>query len=390
VRLSPASLPAVVLRDGRALADPTNEEIADALGDFAPTELRCDLAVVGAGPAGLGAAVYGGSEGLSTIVVEPHVIGGQAGASSLIRNFFGFPRGISGLELTQRAFQQAWVFGAKFVLARGVQALLARGDVRVLRLSDGREITARAVIVATGAQYRRLDARDLDRFLLRGVYHTTPSDARLVTGQDVFVVGGGNSAGQAAVHLAKYARRVTLLVRRGSIEETMSDYLVQHVRSTPKLEVRVDTEVVGGDGDRRLQRIRLRDLARGIEEEVPAGMLFVLIGALPRTDWLAGTLARDTGGYLVTGADLPPGAWREARRPHPLETSMPGVFAAGDVRSGSVKRVAAAVGEGAAAVQGVHAYLAGAKDEPPVRSDVGADGVELRVLADASQVARGL
>jgi thioredoxin reductase (NADPH) len=339
--------------------------------------------VVGAGPAGLGVAVYGGSEGLATIVVEPHVIGGQAGASSLIRNFFGFPRGVSGLELTQRAFQQAWVFGAKFVLARGVQALLVRGDARVLRLSDGRELVARSVVVATGAQYRRLQAQGLERFVLRGVYHTAPGDARLFAGQDVYIVGGGNSAGQAAVHLAKYARSVTLLVRRGSLEEGMSDYLVQHVRSTPRLRVRLGTEVVGGDGDRRLERLRLRDVATGVEEEVPAGFLLVLIGALPHTDWLAGAVARDAGGYLLTGADLPAGAWQEARRPHPLETSVPGVFAAGDVRSGSVKRVAAAVGDGAAAVQGVHAFLAGALAEPWQPGDGAARPERAGVAAEA-------
>jgi len=349
-------LPIVILLDGSALLDPTNANIADAIGG-GPRELSCDLAVVGAGPAGLAAAVYAGSEGLRTMVVERYVIGGQAGASSLIRNYLGFPRGIGGAELAQRAYQQAWLFGARYVFAREVVRLRADGRARILTLSDGREITARAVVIATGARYRRLEGPGVARFEGRSVFYTTFGETRVVRDLDVAVVGGGNSAGQAVVHLSRFARSVTLVVRGRSLEAGMSDYLVQQIRHAPNVEVRLRSEVVDAEGGHRLERISVRDGVTGAVETVPARMLFVLIGALPHTDWLAGAVQRDPRGYVATGVDVDLGGWPIARPPLRHETSMPGVFAAGDVRLGSLQRVAAAVGEGSIVVQHVHQYL---------------------------------
>ncbi len=354
--LSADHLPVVVLADGTALVAPTNADLGDVLSDRAEGPLGCDLAVIGGGPGGLAAAVYGASEGLRTLVVEREAIGGQAGASSLIRNYLGFPRGISGAELAQRAYQQGWLFGAKYVLARDVTNLRASGDERVLTLSDGRELTASAVIIATGARYRRLGIPRLEALVGTGVYYTT-FDPRLTRAQDVFVTGGGNSAGQAAVHLARHARKVTLIVRAESLSKHMSDYLVQQIGQAANVDVRLGCEIVDGSGTTRLESLTIRDLRSGAREVVPASMLFVLIGVQPHTQWLAGTLERDTGGYILTGRDLPDGAWPSARRPKRYETSMPGVFAAGDVRHGSAKRVASAVGEGSVAVQYVHEYL---------------------------------
>jgi thioredoxin reductase (NADPH) len=248
-----AALPAIFLYDGAVLANPTDAQIMDAVGE-SPNELSCDVAVVGAGPAGLTSAVYAGSEGLRTLVVERHVIGGQAGASALIRNYLGFPRGISGAELTQRAYQQAWLFGAKFVFAREVTGFRSRGANKILMLSDGREIVAKAIVVATGAKYRRLDVPSLERFVGRSIFYTTLAESQLVQDLDVVVAGGGNSAGQAAVHLARYAGRVTLVVRATSLEKGMSDYLIQQIHSTPGIDVRLDSEIVGGEGSDRLER----------------------------------------------------------------------------------------------------------------------------------------
>jgi thioredoxin reductase (NADPH) len=356
LKLSPDRLPVLVLLDGAALVDPSNAEIMDALGSEGPSDLSCDLAIVGAGPAGLAAAVYGASEGLRTIVIEREVIGGQAGASSLIRNYFGFPRGISGAELTQRAYHQAWLFGAKYVFARAVVGLAARGRDRIVSLSDGREVAARAAIVATGASYRRLGVPRVDRFLGAGVFYTTYLGPMLQE-RDAVVVGGGNSAGQAVVHLARAARRVILVVRAESLEKNMSDYLVQQIRRAPNVEVRLRSTIVDADGEHRLEAVTIRDEASGKTEAVPVRLLVVLIGVIPRTDWLDRALARDARGFVLTGPDVPEDRWRLARSPMRLETSIPGVFAAGDVRGGSVKRVASAVGEGAVAVQQVHEYL---------------------------------
>ncbi len=359
--LDASRLPVVILLDGHAIVNPSNAEIFEALGASSVEERRCDVAIVGAGPAGLAAAVYTASEGLSTLVVEREAVGGQASASSLIRNYLGFPKGISGTELTQRAYQQAWLFGAKYVFAHQVQGLRARGIDRILSLSDGTEITAHAIVVASGASYRHLDAPGIERYVGAGVYYTTSGGyTEWLKNKEVFVVGGGNSAGQAVLHVSKHARHVTLLVRGDSLKKDMSDYLVQEIQHRPNVEVRLGTEVVDGEGEAALKRIVLWDHARSNRETVPADLVFALIGAQPHTDWLAGTVQRERNGFILTGRDIERTlALRTlGREPTRFETSMPGVFAVGDVRSGSVKRLASAVGEGAAAVQEVHECLA--------------------------------
>src|SRR5918911_2645352 len=327
--LDGSRLPALILPDRHVLAAPSNADIADALGASNLEERTADVAIVGAGPAGLAAAVYAASEGLSTIVVEREAIGGQAGTSSLIRNYLGFPAGISGGELTQRAYQQAWLFGAKFVFARGVSHLRPSGLNRILTLSDGTEVTARAAVIASGAAYRRLDIPQLERFRGMGVFYTAlsfdaPGDARLMKDKTVLVVGAGNSAGQAVVHLSKNARKVMLLVRGNSLERSMSDYLVRDISQRPNVEIRLQTEVVDGDGDSALQRVVLLNHARGTQETVPADALFVLIGAQPHTEWLGDTLQRDRKGFIITGSDLDRAdvGWSLEREPLPLETSM--------------------------------------------------------------------
>ena len=357
--LDGSRLPLVILLDGLVLVDPSNAEVLDSLGASNLEERTCDLAVVGAGPAGLATAVYGASEGLSTIVIEREAIGGQAGTSSLIRNYLGFPRGISGGELAQRAYEQAWLFGTKYVLAREVSRLRARGIDRILNLSDGTEITARAVVIASGAAYRRLEVPGVERFVGAGAFYTAPGSASVFKDKVISVAGGGNSAGQAVLHVAKTARWVTLIVRGPSLEEGMSDYLVQAILRQRNVEVRLETEVVDGAGDGALDQIVLEDHKRKTKETVRTDALFLLIGVQPRTEWLAGTLQRDPNGFIVTGADLDraSGGGNRGREPLPLETSMRGVFAVGDVRLGSTKRIASAVGEGAMAVQYVHAYL---------------------------------
>jgi thioredoxin reductase (NADPH) len=350
--LTTSALPVLLMPDGRALTAPTNLDISDALGETTLEERSCDVLVVGAGPGGLAAAVYASSEGLRTVVVEREAVGGQASASALIRNYLGFPRGISGADLIQRAYQQAWLFGAKYVFAREVMSLRARGKERVVGLAGGLEISARAVIIATGASYRRLDAPGVERLVGTGVFYTAlGQDTRLMRGREVFVTGGGNSAGQAAVHIAKNARKVTLVVRASELEKQMSDYLVQQIRRLSNVEVLLGTEVAGAGGELLLESITLRDRT-GATRTVPASMLFVLIGALPHTEWLTGVVERDPRGFILTGEDV-----RGGRRGR-FETSVPGVFAIGDARSGSPKRVTAAVGEGAAAVHYVHEYLA--------------------------------
>jgi thioredoxin reductase (NADPH) len=366
--LDGSRLPVVILLDGRALVAPSNQDISDALGASNLDERTCDLAIIGAGPAGLAAAVYGASEGLRTVVIEGDVVGGQAGTSSLIRNYLGFPRGISGAELAQRAYQQAWLFGAKYVLARPAVNLRADGPDRIVRLSDGVEIRARAVIIATGATYRRLTGGRLPEFAGTGLFYTTPWDSRMFRGMEAVVVGGGNSAGQAVVYLARHAGRVLLVARADALEKGMSDYLVQEIRRLSNVEVRLHTDVVDAEGDGKLERIVLHDTVRGTTETVPAGIVFALIGAQPRTDWLAGAVERNESGYIVTGRDFDRAMAASTldRPPTRFETSMPGVFAIGDVRLGSVKRVASAVGDGSVAVHYVHEYL-----EAPVVVDAG-------------------
>jgi thioredoxin reductase (NADPH) len=366
----------LVLVGDKVLVDPSNSEIAEALGMATRPELpRYDVTIVGAGPAGLAAAVYAASEGLQTVVIEPEAVGGQAGTSAMIRNYLGFPRGVSGQDLAARAADQALQFGAQFVYTQSVTRLRAEGQDRIVTLSDGSEITSRTVVLATGVAYRRLAIPALEQLVGRGVFYGAVSEARAMGGEHVFIVGAGNSAGQAALHLAEYAARVTILVRGASLVESMSAYLIDELALMPNIEIRVSTTVADGWGQHRLEGLVLKDLATGQVETVEAAALFVLIGAEPRTEWLDGTLERDDRGYIFTCRDLASGyeplseRWpRQDRPPFQLETSLPGVFAVGDVRHNSVKRVASAVGGGAMAIFSVHAYLAEeVAEEQPVR-----------------------
>jgi thioredoxin reductase (NADPH) len=352
-------LPFMVLPDGRVLTDPSDAEIAEAAG--APPGLAAqtfDLVIVGAGPAGLSAAVYGASEGLRVLGVDAAGIGGQARSSSLIRNYLGFGRGVSGSRLAEEAFQQASSFGASFLFMHRVVGLDRSGDSFETTLSDGRRVVASAVILATGASYRRLGIESLEELNGAGVFYGGPtSEAPGLTGKEVYVLGGGNAAGQAALHLARYAGRVTVVARAPSLDLGMSHYLVQAVEAAPNVDVRTGTTVVGGGGEGHLQQLVLHD-GTGVDDSVAADALFVLIGARPQTDWLPPEIARDEYGFLLTGDDVPAESWPLDRRPLSLETSMPGVLASGDVRHASVKRVAAAVGEGSVAVQLVHRLVA--------------------------------
>jgi thioredoxin reductase (NADPH) len=351
--------PVVALYSGAVLVDPTNAEVGQALGvDVRPPERTYDLLIVGAGPAGLAAAVYGTSEGLRTAVLEREAFGGQAGTSSLIRNYPGFPWGVSGVELAWRAYQQAWTFGTQFVYGNPATSLAAAGGSYVLGLQDGGEVTGRAVVIAGGASYRRLDVPELEGLVGAGVFYGAATvQAQAMSGGHAVVVGGGNSAGQAALHLSRYARQVSVLVRSRSLAESMSDYLIQQIDAASTVDVRYGVEVVGGGGDGRLEFLRVRDRLSGDVESMPAAGLFVLIGAEPFTEWLPDRLGRDRWGYLLTGPDAR-WSWPLERAPLPLETTMPGVFAVGDVRHGSVKRVASAVGEGSMCIHQVHQYLA--------------------------------
>ena len=359
-----AGLPVIVGLDGRVLVDPTNEQVAEACG--LPTRLAqsdFDLVIVGAGPAGLASAVYAGSEGLQTLVVERETIGGQAGSSSLIRNYLGFARGVSGAELTMRAYQQAWVFGVHFLMMREVTSLRPGAGVLGVALSGGEEVTARAVVVATGVTYRRLGIAALEELTGAGVFYgASVWEAQALAGEQVYVVGGGNSAGQTALHLSRHAQRVTLLVRGESLAPGMSRYLIDEIEAATNIDVLVATEVVGGGGAGRLERLVLVDRQTGRSWQVAAAALFVLVGAQPHTSWLPADMARDRRGFLLTGADLRDGAaggpWPLPRPPLALESSLPGVFAIGDVRHGSIKRVASAVGDGAVVVGQVHEHLA--------------------------------
>ena len=352
-------LPALIRHDGSVLHDPTPAEVANSHGiRTRPSPGLHDLAILGAGPAGLAAAVYGASEGLKTLVLEPLAIGGQAGTSSMIRNYLGFPKGIGGGELAHRAWEQAVLFGAEFAFTRPAVGLATRGRERNIALSDGHEVSARAVIIASGVDYRRMGVPSLEHLVGAGVFYGAAGvEAPAMAGEEVYVVGGANSAGQAALHLARYASRVTLLVRGESLAAGMSDYLIKQIDATPNLEVRLRTRVVEGRGQVHLEAVVLEDVATGRREEVATAAIFVMIGAEPRTEWLRDTVRRDDRGFILTGRDVPLDGWTSVRPPLPFETNMPGVFAAGDVRYGSVKRVAGAVGEGSVAVGSVHRYI---------------------------------
>ena len=397
-------LPVVVLFDRQALAAPTNEEVVAAFAEnipfsvnVDPEERSFDLVVVGAGPAGLAAAVNGASEGLGTLVLDSEAMGGQAGTSSLIRNYLGFPRGISGAELAGRAYQQAWLFGASFQFERRVTALSRRptsegthngtrngardvlneeSEELVVTLSNGTELLSRAVVIATGASYRRLGVPSLEALQGAGVFYAAvTSEAQALKGEEVYVVGGGNSAGQAAVYLSRYASRVTLLVRGGSLAASLSEYLLEQIGAAENVEVRLNTRITDGGGEGRLEYLLLEDSASGLAETVSAAALFVVIGATPHTDWLPQEIERDESGYVLTDrnllptglpAGLPKGLptgsrasrkWPLKRLPLPLETSLPGVFVAGDARHQSMKRVAPAVGEGSVSINSVREYL---------------------------------
>jgi thioredoxin reductase (NADPH) len=361
-------LPLVVFPNGEMLSNPSDVELAEAAGaPIDPRRSEFDLVIVGAGPAGLSAAVYGASEGFRTLVVDDGGVGGQATSSSLIRNYLGFPRGVGGRRLAEQAYEQAWVFGAQFAFMHGAIDLRRDGEHIFVTLSDGAVVRARAVVLATGATYRKLPVPELDRLSGAGVFYGGPaSEAPGMAGFDVFVVGGANSAGQAALHLADYARRVTLVVRKGALELGMSDYLVRQVEEAPNIEVRLETEVVGGGGGEWLEHLELRD-GDGTSETVPADALFLMIGADPNTAWLPPELRREDGGFLLTGAAArESGGWPLDRDPFALETTVPGIFAAGDVRHGSMSRVAAAVGEGSITVRMVH-ELFGAERLTPLR-----------------------
>jgi thioredoxin reductase (NADPH) len=344
-------LPVVILADGRAIVQASQADVAMALGVQASIgDEPVDVAVIGAGPAGLAAAVYGASEGLSVTVIESTAIGGQASSSPMMRNYLGFPAGVTGGELTARAYQQAITFGVKFVIGRTATALRTDGDDRIISLDDGSELRAGDVVVATGVSYRRMGIERLEALVGRGVFYGSgTSEARAVEGAHVFVVGGANSAGSASIHLARHAAQVTLLVRGGSLVDTMSDYLIREIDNADNVDVRLHTEIEDVRGELRLEGLVLHDRSAGMSEEVPADAVFILIGAAPRTSWLPPEILRDDHGFILTGTQRP-----DVSDGLGLATTLSGVFAAGDVRSNPVKRVAAAVGDGSTAIRQVH------------------------------------
>lgn len=359
-----APLPVVAFTDGTYLTGATPGGVAERLGLKTRAETQFyDFAIVGGGPAGLAAAVYGASEGLGTLLVERHAPGGQAGESSKIENYLGFPAGVSGSELARRATTQAVRFGTEVLCPQEVTELHVDGPYRRLRLADGAEVACHALLIATGVRYRRLEAAGVDALTGAGVYYGAAlSDTSGLAGQDAFVVGGGNSAGQAAVHLSAHARHVTVVIRGTDLGRSMSRYLIDQIEATPNIAVRAEAVVAGVEGSRHLESVILEDRDGGLEQ-LPAAGLFVFIGAAPHTGWLGDAVRRDAKGFILTGGELANEegdvrGWPLAREPYLLETSVPGVFAAGDVRLGSMKRVASGVGEGSMAVSFVHQYLA--------------------------------
>lgn len=365
--LDDPKLPVCVFPDGSRLYGPTIRDVAERLGWVTTPKLKeYDLSIYGAGPAGLSAAVYAASEGLKTVVIERNAVGGQAGSSSMIENYMGFPDGISGAHLAERARQQAVKFGAEILhLQEGVKAAFKEGKIHV-DMADGAQLVAKTNICATGIGYRRLDLINEDDFLGAGLYYgASASEGPMCVNTVVYVIGGGNSAGQAAMHFSQYARKVVMLIRGAALADTLSHYLIEKIKHTANIEVKTRTSVERLYGDKHLAEIDLLDRGSGAISRVPATRLFVCIGGAPNTEWAKDTpIVRDQGGYLVTGADLLvdgalPAVWPLARVPYFLETSVPGSFAAGDVRHDSIKRVASGVGEGAMAVTFVHRYLAG-------------------------------
>jgi thioredoxin reductase (NADPH) len=362
-QLDPAQLPVVLFADGSWLVDPDVEALAGRVGlSIQATQDFYDIVVVGAGPAGLAAAVYGASEGLRTLVIEPDAPGGQAGSSSRIENYLGFPSGITGADLGRRAHAQASRFGAEFITQR-VTCLRVDGQYRFVELTDGREVSSHVVLLAMGVHYRKLDIPGADRLAGRGIYYGAALvEALACKDEDVFIVGGANSAGQAALHFARYAHKVTMLVRGNGLSATMSKYLIDEIERTSNIVLEAQTQVLEAVGEERLEGLRL--LGPKGESVVPATSLFVFIGAAPGTGWLPPCILRDDKGFVLSGRDLVsdgklPEGWLEKREPFLLESSVPGVFVAGDVRHGSIKRVASAVGEGSISVQFAHQYLAG-------------------------------
>ena len=352
-------LPVALLEDGAVLERPTVLELAERLGVAGqPAAEHYDLVIVGGGPAGLAAAVYGASEGLKTIMVEREAPGGQAGQSSKIENYLGFPSGLSGSDLARRATDQARRLGAELLTLQDATGLRVEGAGRIVELSGGDNLSASSVLVASGVSYRQLDAPGFAELTGQGIYYgAARTEARSCADQHVVVIGGANSAGQGAVYFAKYARRVTMLVRGGSLGASMSHYLVEQIEAQPNIDVRLRSQAVGAEGDGRLRALRIRD-ASGAEAVEEVDACFVFIGAAPRTDWLEGVVARDEKGFILAGLDAKADGWPLGRDPFPLETSVPGVLVAGDVRARSIKRVASAVGEGAMAVSLIHQYLA--------------------------------
>ena len=358
------SLPLVFFPERGPMAQPSNADVAEGVGLKMRAEKPFyDLAIVGGGPAGLAAAVYGASEGLHTVLIEKEAPGGQAGTSSRIENYLGFPSGLSGGDLARRAVTQARRFEAEILTPLEVNEVCLDGPYRIIRLSNGEEISCHALMITTGVQYRKLDTPGVDSLTGRGVYYgATMAEAMACKGEDVYVVGAGNSAGQAAVYASGYARQVTLLVRGDSLQRSMSQYLIDQIARTENIDVRLRTEVAEAHGDGRLQQLTLVSSETGEKETVDANALFILIGARPYTDWLGSTIARDERGFILTGPDLKGHQamkeWPLDRDPFLLETSVPGIFAAGDVRHGSVKRVASGVGEGSVAISFIHQHLA--------------------------------
>lgn len=363
--LTEAKLPVVLFPDGEPLHQPSTTELATRIGlQTTAAKPFYDLVIVGGGPAGLAAAVYGASEGLHTVLIEREAPGGQAGTSSRIENYLGFPVGLSGSDLARRAVSQARRFGVEILTPQSVQALRADSDYRLLTLSDGSEISTQAVILALGVSWRRLDTPGLEQFTGAGVYYgAAQTEALACEGEDVYLIGGANSAGQAAMNFAKYARSVTMLVRGDSLTKSMSQYLIEQIAATPNITVQTHTSVIEAKGGTQLEALVLQNAVTGATETLPAQSLFIFIGAIPHTDWLGDLIQRDSRGYLLTGPDLastavpPHQVWSSERPPFLLETSLPGVFAVGDVRHGSIKRVASGVGEGSICVQFVHQYL---------------------------------